>query len=50
MTRLNIILFIALILSGLGLVNAQHKARNLYFGLEQLNQAAKQYELSLIHI
>ena len=43
MTRLNIILFIALILSGLGLVNAQHKARNLYFGLEQLNQAAKQY-------
>lgn len=44
MTRLNIILFIALILSGLGLVNAQHKARNLYFGLEQLNQAAKQYE------
>lgn len=44
MTRLNIILFIALILSGLGLVNAQHKARNLYFGLEKLNQAAKQYE------
>lgn len=44
MTRLNIILFIALIISALGLVNAQHKARNLYFGLEKLNQAAKQYE------
>ena len=44
MTRLNIILFFALILSGLGLVNSQHKARNLYFGLEQLSQEAKQFE------
>lgn len=44
MTRLNVILFFALILSGLGLVNSQHKSRNLYFSLEQLNQAEKQYE------
>ena len=42
MTRLNLILFFALIFSALGLVNAQHKARNLYIELEQLSQAAKQ--------
>lgn len=44
MTRLNVILFFALILSGLGLVSSQHKARNLYFSLEQLNQVEKQYQ------
>lgn len=42
MTRLNLILFFALIFSALGLVNSQHKARNLYIELEQLSQAAKQ--------
>jgi cell division protein FtsL len=35
-------LFCALILSSLGLVNAQHKARKLYIELEQINQQAKQ--------
>ncbi|HOY70667.1 MAG TPA: cell division protein FtsL [Methylotenera sp.] len=44
MTRLNLILFFSLILSGLGLVSSQHKARNLYFELEKLHQAEKQYE------
>lgn len=42
MTRLNLILFFALIFSALGLVNSQHKARNLYIELGQLNQTAKQ--------
>ncbi len=42
MTRLNLILFCALIFSSLGLVNAQHKARKLYIELEQINQQAKQ--------
>lgn len=42
MTRLNLILFFALIFSALGLVNAQHKARNLYIELGQLSQTAKQ--------
>lgn len=42
MTRLNLILFFALIFSALGLVNSQHKARNLYIELEQLNQSSKQ--------
>jgi len=42
MTRLNLMLFCALILSSLGLVNAQHKARKLYIELEQINQQAKQ--------
>ena len=44
MTRLNLILFFSLILSGLGLVSSQHKARNLYFELEKHHQAEKQYE------
>lgn len=43
MTRLNLILFFALMFSALGLVNAQHKARKFYIELEQLNQAEKQY-------
>ena len=43
MTRLNLILFFALMFSSLGLVNAQHKARKLYIELEQLNQAENQY-------
>ncbi len=43
MTRLNLILFFALMISALGLVDAQHQARKLYIELEQLNQAAKQY-------
>ena len=42
MTRLNLMLFCALIFSSLGLVNAQHKARKLYIELEQINQQAKQ--------
>ena len=42
MTRLNLMLFCTLILSSLGLVNAQHKARKLYIELEQINQQAKQ--------
>ena len=44
MTRLNLILFFTLIFSALGLVNAQHKARNLYIELERANQSAKQTE------
>lgn len=43
MTRLNLILFFALIFSSLGLVNAQHQARKLYIELEHLNQTEKQY-------
>ena len=44
MTRLNLILFFALMFSALGLVNAQHKARKLYIELEQLNEAARLYD------
>lgn len=43
MTRLNLILFFALMFSSLGLVNAQHQARKLYIELEHLNQTEKQY-------
>lgn len=44
MTRLNLILFFALIFASLGLVNSQHKARKLYIELDQMSQTAKQYE------
>jgi cell division protein FtsL len=44
MTRLNLILFFALIFSALGLVNSQHKARNLYIELERAGQLSKQIE------
>lgn len=44
MTRLNLILFCALMLSSLGLVNAQHKARKLYIELEQLNKTSALYD------
>lgn len=43
MTRLNLILFFALIFSALGLVNAKHKTYKLRIELEQLNAAEKQY-------
>ena len=44
MTRLNLILFFSLILSALGLVNSQHKARNLYIELERAGQESKEIE------
>lgn len=43
MTRLNFILYFALMFSALGLINSQHKARKLYIELEQLSQTEKQY-------
>ena len=44
MTRLNFILFAALILSSLALVKSQHKARNLYIELEQSKRVSTQLE------
>ncbi len=44
MTRLNLILFFALMFTALGLVNSQHKARKLYVELDQMSKAARQYE------
>jgi cell division protein FtsL len=44
MTRLNLILFFVLIMVSLGVVTSQHKARKLYFELEQLQDLAKKYE------
>lgn len=45
MTRLNLILFLALMLTALGVVTSQHKSRKLYFELQQQQDAAKQYEI-----
>lgn len=44
MIRINLILFGTLILVAIGVVTAQHKARKLYFELEQQEQLAKTYE------
>jgi cell division protein FtsL len=44
MTRLNFILFFTLIAIALGVVTSQHKARKLYFELEQQEELAKKYE------
>ena len=41
--RLNFILFAVLILTSLGVISAQHKARKLYFELQQQQDAAKQF-------
>lgn len=45
MMRLNLTLFLLLILTALGTVTSQHKARKLYFELQQQQDAAKQYAI-----
>ncbi len=44
MTRLNLILFFVLIAVSLGVITSQHKARKLYFELEQQQALTKKYE------
>ncbi len=44
MTRLNFILFFALIAVSLGVITAQHKARKLYFELEQQQNLTQKYD------
>ena len=44
MTRINFILFFALILMAISVVTSQHKARKLYFMLEQQQELTKKYE------
>ena len=44
MTKLNLILFFVLIAVSLSIVTSQHKARKLYFELEQQQDLAKKYE------
>jgi cell division protein FtsL len=44
MTKLNLILFFTLIAISLGVITSQHKARKLYFELEQQQDMTKNYE------
>ena len=44
MTKLNLILFFVLIMVSLSIVTSQHKARKLYFELEQQQDLSKKYE------
>ncbi|SNR63845.1 cell division protein FtsL [Methylobacillus rhizosphaerae] len=45
MTKLNLILFFVLIVTALGVITSQHKARKLYIELQQQEDNAKQYEI-----
>ncbi|MGE5524469.1 MAG: cell division protein FtsL [Rhodospirillaceae bacterium] len=45
MTRLNLILFAALVACALALVSSQHQARKLYVQLEKEQELAKQLEV-----
>ena len=45
MTRLNLILFMVLIVTALGVITSQHKSRKLYIELQQQEDAAKQYDV-----
>lgn len=45
MTKLNLILFAALIMTALGTITAQHKSRKLYVELQQQQDRAKQYDV-----
>ncbi len=44
MTKLNLILFFVLIMVSLSVVTSQHKARKLYFELEQEQEMSKKYD------
>ena len=44
MTRVNLFLFVGLILVALGVVAAQHKARKLYSESERLQAVSAEYE------
>ena len=44
MTKLNLILFFVIIVMSLSIVTSQHKARKLYFELEQQQDLSKKYE------
>jgi cell division protein FtsL len=44
MTRINLILFGVLMLTALGVITAQHKARKLYFELEQQEELTSSYQ------
>ncbi|MES2546091.1 MAG: cell division protein FtsL [Pseudomonadota bacterium] len=44
MTRINFILFFVLIAVSLGVITSQHKARKLYFELEQQQDLTRKYD------
>ncbi|GAB7564675.1 cell division protein FtsL [Methylobacillus methanolivorans] len=45
MVKLNLILFLVVIVAALGVITSQHKARKLYIELQQQEEMAKQYEI-----
>lgn len=45
MIRLNLVLFMVLIMTALGTVTAQHQSRKLYSELQMQQEAAKQYDV-----
>ena len=45
MVKLNLILFLVVIVAALGVITSQHKARKLYIELQQQEEMAKQYDI-----
>lgn len=45
MVKLNLILFLVVIVAALGVITSQHKARKIYIELQQQEEMAKQYEI-----
>lgn len=45
MTKLNLILFVVLIVTALGVVTSQHKARKLYIELQGFEELTRQYDI-----
>jgi cell division protein FtsL len=45
MTKLNLILFFVVLVSALGNVTSQHKARKHYIELQQQQELARQYDI-----
>jgi cell division protein FtsL len=44
-TKLNLILFVVLIMTALGVVTSQHKARKLYIELQSHEDLTRQYDI-----
>lgn len=45
MTKLNLILFLALLCTAMGVVTSQHKSRKLYIELQAQQNMVKQYDI-----
>lgn len=50
MTRLNVVLILALLVSAFALINARHRTNTLFYKLEQAQQSAKQMDIEFARL